>query len=153
VSAEIPQRALLAGGPFGRRLSASRVLAAIDRGLQAGGLPPSDLCPLELTDDPADDVRQLLNVLQLDLRLQRSRAVVLAVERLTLTAPGGRSFAGQVTFEIATRARQGGVPAYAIARLSTLDAFQARILDLQEIRLAGSARALEGAGEQLARIV
>jgi hypothetical protein len=144
---------LLAGGPFGPRLSASKVLAAIDRGLQAGGLPPSDVCPLELAEDSAGDVRELLDALHLDPRLQRSRAVVLAVERLTLAAPGGRSFADEVTFEIATRARQGGVPAYAIARRSTLDAFQARILDLQEIRQAGSARALQAAGEQLARIL
>ena len=56
-------------------------------------------------------------------------------------------------FEIATRARQGGVPAYAVTGENLLDAFDARILDLQVILQASSARALAAAGRRLAELV
>ncbi len=44
-----------------------------------------------------------------------------------------QTLAGSVAFEIATRARQGGVPAYAVTGENLLDSFDARILDLQTI--------------------
>jgi glycerate kinase len=56
-------------------------------------------------------------------------------------------------FEIATRARQGGVPCYAIAAHNALDPFEARILDLQVVLEAGGERGLSAAGRKLAGLV
>jgi glycerate kinase len=60
---------------------------------------------------------------------------------------------GKVAGEIATRARQAGVPAYAVTAESELDAFDARMLDLQLILTAASARSLTAAGAELARVL
>jgi glycerate kinase len=69
---------------------------------------------------------------------------VLASERLR-----ERALSGSLTFEIATRARQGGVPSFAVTADSQLDAFDARILDLQAIIEARTARELTSAGYEL----
>jgi glycerate kinase len=53
--------------------------------------------------------------------------------------------------EVATRARQAGVPAHAIVGISALDRFDARILDLQEILTARGPAELVAAGGELAR--
>jgi glycerate 2-kinase len=142
----IPRRLLLASGPFAAGLSAERVAAAIARGVVAAGLPQPDRCPLE----PAagEDPRAYLDSLDFDARMRAARAVVVAVERLE-----EQTLAASVTFEIATRARQSGVPAYAIAAADELSAFDARILDLQVILRASSARALSAAGRKLATLV
>jgi glycerate kinase len=139
---------LIACGAFGARLSATTVVSAIARGIQEGGLPEPDLCPLALGEESGEQVRRLLEELDFDARMRRARAVVVGAQRLR-----EQTLAGSVTFEIATRARQGGVPAYAIARESTLDAFDARILDLQLILQAPSRAALEAAGRKLAALV
>ena len=55
-------------------------------------------------------------------------------------------------FEVATRARQAGVPAYAVARRNDLDLFEMRILDLQVVLEAKDERELEGAGRALMRL-
>jgi hypothetical protein len=143
----IPQRLLIAGGPFlDSHLSAERVSTAIARGVQGAGRPEPDVCPL---DPPATGagVEELLGALDFDVRMRACRALVVAWERLEES-----TLRGSVAFEIATRARQGGVPAYAIAADSTLTAFDARLLDLQLILRARSPRALAGAGRRLARI-
>jgi glycerate kinase len=93
-------------------------------------------------------VRALLEALDFDARMRRARAVVLAQWRLQ-----ERTLAGSAAFEIATRARQAGVPAYAVTAENTLDAFDARILDLQVILEASTARALAAAGRRLAELV
>ena len=80
--------------------------------------------------------------------MHRARAVVIAQWRLK-----ERTLAASATFEIATRARQAGVPAYAVTAKSTLDAFDARILDLQVILEASTARALEAAARRLAELM
>jgi glycerate kinase len=144
----IPQTLLVASGPFGPRLPASGVAAAIARGLQDGGLPEPDLCPLPLPDEDGADALVLLDALDFDARMRRARAVVVGAERLE-----ERTLAGSVTFEIATRARQGGVPAYAVTGANALGPFDARILDLQVILEARSARALVAAGRKLAGLV
>jgi glycerate kinase len=143
-----PSRLLIACGAFGARLSATTVLGAIARGVEGAGLPEPDMCPLAVGEESGEEVRRVLEELNFDARMRRARAVVVGAERLH-----ERTLAGSVTFEIATRARQGGVPAYASARESTLDAFDARILDLQVIVRAGSRAALEAAGGKLAALV
>jgi hypothetical protein len=156
----IPQRLLIAAGPFGPDLPASVVLAAITRGLQAGGAAEPDPCPLPRPAEAAlpakdaqpspdaDEVRALLDALHFDTRMRSARAVVVCTRRLE-----ERALAGSATFEIATRARQGGVPAYAVTGENRLGPFDTRILDLQVVLVAGSAGALAAAGRKLARLI
>ncbi len=143
----IPRTLLVATCAFGERLSAARVSSAIGRGLQAGGWP-TDLCPLELTEAHPDATRALLEELDFDARMRAARAVIVGAERLQED-----TLAGSVTFEIATRARQSGVPAYAVTGENSLDGFDARILDLQVILQARTAPALEKAGKKLAGLI
>ena len=134
----IPRTVLIAVEPFGGPLNAERAGAAIGRGLRAGD--PSlgvDLCPIEPTA-PAD----------FDTRMRAARAVVVGAKRLD-----ERTLLGSATFEIATRARQAGVPAYAVTGENALSLFDARILDLQVILQARDTRALRRAGEKLAVVV
>jgi glycerate kinase len=143
-----PKQLLVASGPFGPRLSASAVAAAIARGVEEAGLPEPDICPLPLPEEGGDDVRTLLDGLGFDARMRRAHAVVVAADRLE-----EQMLAGSVAFEIATRARQGGVPTYAVVGENALDAFDARILDLQLILEARSVRSLVAAGRKLAQVV
>jgi glycerate kinase len=157
----IPRTVLIAVEPFGEGLSAERAGAAIGRGLQAGD--PSlgvDLCSIERVDErvvPGDQpatssspagVSRLLQALDFDTRMRAARAVVVGAERLD-----ERTLVGSTVFEIATRARQAGVPAYAVTAENDLSLFDARILDLQVILQAHDARALRRAGEKLAGVV
>ncbi len=128
-------------------MSAASAASAIARGARSGGLLETDVCPLPVAGDGSGDLRQLLDELDLDARMRGARAVIVGAERLQ-----ERTLAGSVTFEIATRARQSGVPAYAVTAEDTLDAFDARILDLQVILQARGRRALERAGFELARL-
>jgi glycerate kinase len=164
----IPQTVLLVARPCDDGLSAAEVARAIARGLVAGGRPDPDLCPIE-ADEPTQggasgrpaakrvretrdalgpDVAALLAGLDFDARMRRARAVVLAEAHLR-----ERTLRGSVAFEIATRARQGGVPAYAVTGENALAPFDARILDLQVILEANSRRALTSAGRKLARLL
>jgi glycerate kinase len=142
-----PTRLLIVADAFGPRLSAAAVAHAIARGVEDGGLPEPDLCPLPIAEEDGEDVRALLDGLDFDTRMRRSRAVVIAAERLA-----ENTLAGSVTFELATRARQSGVPAYAVTAENLLNAFDARILDLQLILEARSAAALATAGRKLAGV-
>jgi glycerate kinase len=156
----IPQTVLVVAGSFGDALRAEEVARAIARGLVADGRPEPDLCPIEVEDRTlaersrgtrkmaAPDVSTLLAELHFDARMRRARAVVLAEEHLR-----ERTLRGSVVFEIATRARQGGVPAYAVTGENALAPFDARILDLQVILEANSKRALTSAGRKLAGIL
>ena len=142
----IPRTLLIASGPF-QKLSAQRVASAISRGLASGGFP-TDECPLEARADPQADIRVLLDAAGFDERMRRARAVVVAEWSLQ-----ERTLAASPAFEIATRARQAGVPAYALAARNGLSAFDARMLDLQAILEASSLRALEAAARRLAGLL
>jgi glycerate kinase len=144
----IPQAALIASGPFGDALSAERVALAIAQGLRAGEAPEPDLCPISVDQGQASNVGALLEELDFDVRMRRARAVILGQRQLEEHA-----LRGSVAFEIATRARQAGVPAYAVTGSNALDLFDARILDLQVVVQAGSRRALVAAGRRLAQVL
>ena len=87
----------------------------------------------------------VLEALAFDARMRASRAVIVGERRLERGTLQGR-----VAGEIATRARQSGVPCHAVARVDAIDRFDARILDLQTIIAATSIAELESAGEALA---
>jgi glycerate kinase len=138
----ISRTVLIASGAFDG-LSAQRAGSAIAQGLSARGWQ-TDLCPIVLEGDLSADVRELLDALDFDTRMRRARAVVLG--EWCLKEP---QLAAGPTFEIATRARQAGVPAYAVTGKNMLDPFDARIFDLQLILEASSTRALIAAGRRL----
>ncbi len=128
---------LVAAEGFDARLDADRVAAAVSAGLcRTGGLHAD---PYPLGEDLGSDF---------DARMKAARAVVIAAPRLD-----ERTLLGSLPFEIATRARQGGVPAYAIARENDLVPFDARILDLQIVIRARSEHALTEAGVRLAKAI
>jgi len=87
----------------------------------------------------------VLSALDFDTRMLASRAVIVGEGRLDLT-----SLEGKISGEIATRARQRGVPAHAIVGRCELPRFDARILDLQEILEATDEPAIEDAAAKLA---
>jgi glycerate kinase len=144
----IPTTPLLVTGSFSAGLSAPDVAAAIARGMRAGGLPTPDLCPIDPTHEHGVDARAFLDANDFDARMRRAQAVIVATAQLR-----EQTLAGSATFEVATRARQAGVPAYAVTGENRLDPFDARILDLQLIVEANSARALAAAGRKLAPLL
>jgi glycerate 2-kinase len=138
---------LIVTGAFGSRLPAARVAQALAQGLRAGGLPGPDLCPLPARLEEGA-IRARLDALELDARMRRSRAVILGEWLLD-----ERTLAQSATFELATRARQSGVPAYAVTCENRLNCFDARMLDLQLILEARGVRALTEAGRKLASVI
>ena len=141
----ISRTLLIAARPFGGRLGAEQVAGAIAEGLLDGGWQV-DLLPLD--GESEDAAIALVRTPEFDARMRAARAVVIAEPRLD-----ERTLAGTVAFEIATLARQGGVPAYAVTGMDELDSFDARILDLQTVLQARSHRSLVSAGCRLAELV
>jgi glycerate kinase len=145
-SSLIPRRALIASTAFGARLDAETVAAAVARGMRDGGLPWPDVCPLA----PArgEGLDELLRAVHFDARMRDARALVIAQRELAEP-----SLAHTVAFELATRARQSGVPAYAVTAQNRLNSFDERMLDLQSVAHAKTAAALTAAGRRLAVLI
>jgi glycerate kinase len=87
----------------------------------------------------------VLDALGFDERMLAARAVVVGEGRLDAS-----TLQGKAAGEIATRARQSGVPCHAVVGTNALSRFDARILDLQAILEAGTPAELQAAGEALA---
>ncbi|HEX4482838.1 MAG TPA: hypothetical protein VH081_03560 [Solirubrobacteraceae bacterium] len=144
----IPLTLLVAATAFDERLDAQRVTDAIALGLGDGGCQ-AETCAISLDAPPgAVRIAALLESLDFDVRMRAARALVLAAARLEED-----TLAGSITFELATRARQAGVPAYAVTGEDCLDSFDARILDLQTIVQARTHRSLRAAGRKLAKLI
>ena len=90
----------------------------------------------------------VLEALDFDTRMRAARALVVGEPCLDRT-----SLRGRVLGEMATRARQSGVPCHAVVGIDAIDRFDARILDLQAIIAATTVIELEAAGEALAAYV
>ena len=90
----------------------------------------------------------VLDAVGFDARMRAARAVVTGEGKLDQ-----QSLAGKVVSEVATRARQAGVPCHAIVGTSELDAFGARILDLDTVYEASTLNELRAAGRRLAEIL
>jgi glycerate kinase len=145
----ISRTVLIAPEPFADGLDPRRAAAALGRGVQAGDPTlKADLCPIEGVAREVIAIKQHLDAIDFDLRMRAARAVIVGAARLD-----EQTLLGSATFEIATRARQAGVPAYAVTGSDALSAFDARILDLQVILQARDTRALRRAGERLAALV
>ncbi|HLJ04219.1 MAG TPA: glycerate kinase [Solirubrobacteraceae bacterium] len=133
-----PEGLLIAPTPFGAKLTAEAVATAIGRGVSAAGMV-ADLCPVAAPDDLDGDF---------DRRMRDALAVVTGERRLDQS-----SLAGKLISEVATRARQAGVPCHAIVGRRRLDSFGARVLDLQAILEASTLDELEAAGRRLAELI
>jgi len=142
----IPIRALLLCEALAPRVGARRAGQALAAGLLEGGAPQPELCALEST--AAGGPRELLDGLGFDARMRAARALVLAVASLA-----EETLDGSLAFEAATRARQAGVPCYAVTASNRLNAFDLRILDLQRVLEARTTGTLHGAGRRLAAII
>ncbi len=90
----------------------------------------------------------VLDALGFDRRLRNSRAVITGEGKLDQ-----QSLAGKAISEVATRARQIGVPCHAVVGKRALDSFGARVLDLQAILEASTLEQLEAAGRRLAAVL
>ncbi len=90
----------------------------------------------------------ILDALGFDQRMRAARAVVAGEGRLDR-----QSLAGKALSEVATRGRQAGVPSHAIVGSCALDAFEARILDLQVVLEASTLEEMEAAGRRLADLI
>jgi glycerate 2-kinase len=86
----------------------------------------------------------VLDALDFDERMRAARAVITGEGRMDQT-----TLSGKIAAEVATRARQGGVPCYAVVGQNGLDPFGQRLLDIQEIVEATNVEELEAAGERL----
>lgn len=144
----VPRRVLLAGAQLGGVASAQRALDAISGGLEDAGLPGPDVCALPEGIGQGPELQALLDELRFDARMRSARALILVVGSLR-----EQELAGSAAFELATRARQAGVPCYAIARESRLNAFDMRIMDLQLVLEARTPNALLKASKKLAELV
>jgi glycerate kinase len=90
----------------------------------------------------------VLNALDFDARMRASRAVIVGEGRID-----EQTMQGKIAGEIATRARQAGVPCFAIVGMSELDAFGARMLDLQRVIEATDLDAIAAAAASLADVL
>jgi glycerate kinase len=90
----------------------------------------------------------VLDALDFDRRLRAARAVITGEGCLDR-----QSLAGKAVSEIATRARQAGVPCHAIVARHELDRFGSRMLDLGVVLEAKTPAQLRGAGRRLAELL
>jgi len=90
----------------------------------------------------------ILDAIGFDERMRAARAVVTGEGRLD-----EQSLVGKVVSEIATRARQSGVPCDAVVGCRELDAMGARVLDLERVLEAGTVAQLKAAGRALAEVI
>jgi glycerate 2-kinase len=90
----------------------------------------------------------VLEALDFDARMRAARAVIVGEGRID-----EQTLQGKIAGEIATRARQAGVPCFAIVGTRELDAFGARMLDLQRVLEAADLDAIARAAASLADVL
>jgi glycerate kinase len=90
----------------------------------------------------------VLDAVDFDRRMRDAHAVITGEGKLD-----EQSLVGKAVSEVATRARQTGVPCHAVVGRNELGRFEARILDLQTVTEAGTPAQLEAAGRHLAGVV
>ncbi len=90
----------------------------------------------------------ILDAGDFDRRMRQARAVVTGEGKLD-----EQSLAGKLVSEVATRARQAGVPCHAIVGTRELDTFGLRVLDLQAVLEASTPAEIEAAASELAGLI
>lgn len=109
----------------------------------AGGLSGGLHAALGATIEPGAPF--VLNALDTDRRMRAARFVIVGEGRIDRTTLSGKG-----PGELATRARQAGVPTHAVVGINAISAFDARIIDLMEIIEATTRDELVAAGRRLA---
>jgi glycerate kinase len=89
----------------------------------------------------------VLDAIGFDARMRAAKAVVTGEGKLD-----EQSLVGKVVSEVATRARQSGVPCHAVVGTRQLDSMGARVLDLDQILEATNLEEMEAAGRTLAEL-
>ncbi|MFZ0039933.1 MAG: glycerate kinase, partial [Solirubrobacteraceae bacterium] len=90
----------------------------------------------------------VLDAVGFDDRMRAARAVVTGEGKLD-----EQSLVGKAVSEVATRARQAGVPCHAVVGTRELDSMGARVLDLDRVLEATTLTELEAAGRELAKLI
>jgi glycerate kinase len=90
----------------------------------------------------------VLDALGFGERLRAARAVITGEGRMDET-----TLRGKIAAEVATQARQAGVPCYAVVGQNGMDPFGQRLLDIQEIVEATTLAEMEAAGERLGALM
>ena len=90
----------------------------------------------------------VLDAVGFDARMRAARCVITGEGRLDAS-----SLVGKLVSEVATRARQAGVPCDAVCGTRALDGMGARVLDLERILEASTLAELRAAGRTLAAVV
>ncbi|HET9123873.1 MAG TPA: glycerate kinase [Solirubrobacteraceae bacterium] len=90
----------------------------------------------------------VLDAVGFDARMRAARCVITGEGCLD-----EQSLVGKLVSEVATRARQAGVPCHVVCGTRRLDAMGARVLDLERILEATDAAQLRAAGRKLAELV
>ena len=90
----------------------------------------------------------VLDAVGFDARMRAARCVITGEGCLDES-----SLVGKLVSEVATRARQGGVPCHVVCGTRRLDAMGARVLDLERILEATTLDELREAGRTLAAVV
>jgi glycerate 2-kinase len=90
----------------------------------------------------------VLDAVGFDARMRAARCVITGEGKLD-----EQSLVGKLVSEIATRARQAGVPCHVVAGTRELDAMGARVLDLERVLEASTLEELEAAGRELAEVI
>lgn len=89
---------------------------------------------------------RVLDALGFDALARASAFVVTGEGRLDR-----QTLQGKAAGEVATRCRQAGIVCHAVVGEDALEAFEARILDLERVIEAGTAQALTAAGKELGK--
>ena len=87
----------------------------------------------------------VLDALGANARMRAARALIVGEGRLDAT-----TLEGKIAGELATNARQAGVPCHAIVGADALDLFGRRIIDLQTVSEASTLDEIEAAAFVLA---
>jgi glycerate 2-kinase len=90
----------------------------------------------------------VLDAVGFDARMRAARCVITGEGKLD-----EQSLVGKLVSEIATRARQAGVPCHVVAGTRELDAMGARVLDLERVLEASTLQELQVAGRELAEVI
>jgi hypothetical protein len=144
----IPRKIVVVAEPFPPRLGADRVASALAGALRRAGHETESFTRDDRGVALLEPSATGSSLQPSAPALMQARALVLADAELCNGCPPNGSI-----FEIATRARQGGVPAYAVTGVKTPDLFQARMLDLQVVLFAHDERGLTAAGNRLGELV
>ena len=90
----------------------------------------------------------VLGELGFDARMRAARAVIVGEGKIDQ-----QTLQGKIAGEIATRARQAGVPCFAIVGRDDLGRFGARMLDLQRVLEASTLEEIEASAASLVSVL